>query len=484
MSREDRLERLTNLGTSTLEKMRSASVPPSKSQSKPSPGQIMRTMKEPLEPEPEEMREMEELDIQIEAEGDNPKEVEEELEEAEKIVKDLESDNSMGSDSDLEDHLLEEIIEEDIEEEVELLEEGIIEKEGVEDIRIKEERIEPIRSPKKQVKREVRKEVKKSPKKQVKREVRKEVKKSSRKDIENPALLRSIEASYMSNGDLFVDLDSVPERAKKLYFDLLSHKDYMWRAAILLAHLHTATFTGANSYTLREAIINNNEYDIGRLHERNYVWPEVYNNKLFDAAQVDRLSRFEHKEIEGVHQKLVRGEPLPMDLDQGMICYTTQDIPKDTIVKDSPSKETCRGIRPCPIMRKREIMIPGTHNSKAVAYCFAPEVIYDILLTEKTPKNPETSEVFPKHLTTQLYDKYKVEINMRAYYLESKGNSDVTSTINIVPTHHKTSSSHHKLSPKHKSHRKKSTPKSKKSTPKSKPKSKSKKSSTKKKTLK
>ena len=223
---------------------------------------------------------------------------------------------------------------------------------------------------------------------------------------EENAIIESIVDAYNSNEDYYPDLENVRMVAKLIQKQLNNYSDdeKLLRAAVLITHLSTNTYVGSHSYTFRKEVVVDGIWDVSRLLEGDYIWPEVYNNALMDVEMKNKYEELDKSEVSRVMDILRTGKQIPNG--DGMICYTT------------PSN-ACNGLRTCKITANKEIIIPGMENSKPVGFCFKREVLYDIFLTQKVPINPRTGEEFPPILVQGVYKKYKGELLMRTYYLET-----------------------------------------------------------------
>jgi hypothetical protein len=217
------------------------------------------------------------------------------------------------------------------------------------------------------------------------------------------AILEALVAALDSNEDMHVDKARSREVARRIRCDLARHDDEIVRAAIFVTHLSVGTFPGMHSYTFRHVVVVDGAYDVDRLFERDYVWPEVYNNNLLADDMKLAYAKLDESEIGRVRGLLEHGEALPPH--SSMVCYTNNGA--------------CDGMRKCEITARREIIVPGMQDSKPVGYCFQRDVLFDVLLTQTTPANPRTGEAFPPQLVASMYRKYKGELLMRTYYLET-----------------------------------------------------------------
>jgi hypothetical protein len=216
-------------------------------------------------------------------------------------------------------------------------------------------------------------------------------------------LLTALEAAYASNEDMYVDPASIPERARRVRDELEAYQDRDLRAAIFVSHLWTGCFPGMHAYTFRHEVVVDDEYDLDRLLDKDYVWPEVFNNAMMPMAMKLAYGKVDESELARVRGILERGEPLPPH--NSLVCYTTD--------------KACRDIKRCRITPNKEVILPGMQDDKPVGFCFKREVLFDILLTQQTPVNPRNREAIPPVLVKSIYDKYRGELLMRAYYLES-----------------------------------------------------------------
>jgi hypothetical protein len=217
------------------------------------------------------------------------------------------------------------------------------------------------------------------------------------------AILEALVAALDSNEDMHVDKTRSRAVARRIRDDLANYDDELVRAAIFVTHLSVGTFPGMHSYTFRHEVVVDGAYDVARLFERDYVWPEVYNNNLLADDMKLAYAKLDDSEIGRVRGLLEHDEPLPPH--SSMVCYTNNGA--------------CDGMRKCSVTAKREIIVPGMDDGKPVGYCFQRDVLFDVLLTQTTPANPRTGEAFPPQLVANMYRKYKGELLMRAYYLET-----------------------------------------------------------------
>lgn len=219
-------------------------------------------------------------------------------------------------------------------------------------------------------------------------------------------LLISLKNAYMSNiiarqiGEKVCN-----KRIKVLYNKLLKGNNYYGDFSIVITHLYSAKFVGNYSYTFKREIIIKNEYDLRRLDNKKYVWPEVFNNIeiLKEKTFVVNILKLLDAEYRSIEEILRSGKIIHPYTGEERVCYKPVD---------NCTLETCK------LVKEKVIYMPELNKDKqVVAYCFEETQLFDIILANIIPINPFTKKPFPKHLVDGMRQKYKNELLMRAYYL-------------------------------------------------------------------
>lgn len=225
---------------------------------------------------------------------------------------------------------------------------------------------------------------------------------SSKVDVHNN-LLESLTNAYMSDSIAKQKgLSSVKSKIKTLYRNLMEGDDYIQDIAIVIVHLYKPNFIGAHSYTFRREVVVKNVYDLSRLDDLSYIWPEVFNNKYLgeDKEKVDKYKKFHMEEVKRMRELLSNGKTIEPSEEDDQICY-----------EDGKCGPTA-----CKLVTKREIYMPEMHEGKVKGYCFDNDTLFDIILSSTVPINPYTKNPFPEHLVKNVKQKYKDELLMRAYF--------------------------------------------------------------------
>lgn len=231
----------------------------------------------------------------------------------------------------------------------------------------------------------------------------KDKKKSSKKTKATNYLLESLMNAYMSDPVARQrGLESAKPKIKTLYKNLMEGSDYIHDFAIVIVHLYRPSFVGAHSYTFRREVIVRDVYDLTRLDNLMYTWPEVFNNKFLmgDKDKITKYKNFHISEVKKMEELLSAGKIVePADEDQ-QICY---------------QEDEC-GPKACKLKIKREIFMPEFEDGKVKGYCFDNDTLFDIILSSQNPINPYTKKPFSPHLVESVKKKYGDELLMRAYF--------------------------------------------------------------------